>query len=65
MDVERRANLDAETQALANRLFARMTGQGKWSLALEGEDGQVRRWSRKEGPKGSSDLAQFDAERDA
>jgi hypothetical protein len=52
--------LDAETQALANALFARMTGRGRWSIALEGEDGVVRRWSRKEGPKGAPALADFD-----
>jgi hypothetical protein len=40
-----------------------MTGVGKWSIALEGEDGIVRRWSRKEGPKGAPALASFD-ERD-
>jgi hypothetical protein len=52
--------LDAETQALANALFARMTGPGRWSIALEGEDGVVRRWSRKEGPKGAPALESFD-----
>lgn len=57
--------LDAETRALANALFARMTGSGRWSLTLEGEDGTVRRWSRKEGPKGTPDLEQFDRERHA
>jgi hypothetical protein len=55
--------LDADTRALADALFARLTGSGKWSVALEGEDGVVRRWSRKEGPKGALALDEFD-ERD-
>jgi hypothetical protein len=67
MSAERRPELpefDAETLALANVLFARMTGAGKWSIALEGEDGIVRRWSRKEGPKGAPALASFDEHED-